>query len=215
MPAARSRVQRRRVGADVVLPGRDLPAASTAWTVVFHAAAGNLIENAVRHNVDGGRVHVETRTTADGATLRITNDGPVIPDDGVDDSSSHSEECVSAPTRKTAPDSDSRSSNPSATHMTRTSTQAANPTEDSPSPSSSHRTPLPRCPESVLPARPRAGKLRLVDPSAHVSASMNTRRAPQSVSYDTEKRAGTGYCTPATDVSPPTAPVATYPRKCR
>jgi signal transduction histidine kinase len=47
--------------------------------------AGNLIENAVRHNVAGGHVRVETRTTGEGATLRVSNDGAVIPPDRVDD----------------------------------------------------------------------------------------------------------------------------------
>jgi signal transduction histidine kinase len=39
----------------------------------------NLVENAVRHNIPGGRVDVLTRTSAGRATFTITNSGPVIP----------------------------------------------------------------------------------------------------------------------------------------
>jgi signal transduction histidine kinase len=39
----------------------------------------NLVSNAVRHNVAGGRVDVVTRTAAGRAVLRIANTGPVIP----------------------------------------------------------------------------------------------------------------------------------------
>jgi signal transduction histidine kinase len=40
---------------------------------------GNLVENAVRHNVDGGWVTVETGTSDAGAWLSVTNTGPVLP----------------------------------------------------------------------------------------------------------------------------------------
>ena len=44
----------------------------------------NLVDNAIRHNVPGGRVQVWT-TMADGrATSRITNAGTVIPPDELD-----------------------------------------------------------------------------------------------------------------------------------
>jgi signal transduction histidine kinase len=39
----------------------------------------NLIENAVHHNVPGGRVRVITGTRPDGSFLSVTNDGAVIP----------------------------------------------------------------------------------------------------------------------------------------
>ena len=39
----------------------------------------NLVENAVRHNVPGGRVWVETTTGAYGVTLRVANTGPMVP----------------------------------------------------------------------------------------------------------------------------------------
>jgi signal transduction histidine kinase len=39
----------------------------------------NLVDNAVRHNVTGGWVHVATDTAADRARLVVTNTGPAVP----------------------------------------------------------------------------------------------------------------------------------------
>ena len=39
----------------------------------------NLVDNAIRHNVDGGSLAVTTRTTGDRAVLTVSNTGPVIP----------------------------------------------------------------------------------------------------------------------------------------
>ena len=44
---------------------------------------GNLVDNAVRHNVDGGEVKVVTRSGPDGAVLAVTNTGPQIRPDEV------------------------------------------------------------------------------------------------------------------------------------
>ncbi|MGV9302093.1 sensor histidine kinase [Nonomuraea sp. NPDC004354] len=38
----------------------------------------NLVDNALRHNVDGGHVHVATGTSAGRAVLTVTNTGPVV-----------------------------------------------------------------------------------------------------------------------------------------
>lgn len=47
--------------------------------------AGNLIDNAVRHNViDGGWISVRTGLRAGCPTLRVTNSGPPIPPDQID-----------------------------------------------------------------------------------------------------------------------------------
>ncbi len=47
--------------------------------------AGNLVENAVRHNVDGGCVHLRTCTTPDGrARLVVANTGPALRPDEVE-----------------------------------------------------------------------------------------------------------------------------------
>jgi signal transduction histidine kinase len=43
--------------------------------------AANLLDNAVRHNVADGWVHVETATVNGSATLRVTNSGPWIADE--------------------------------------------------------------------------------------------------------------------------------------
>ena len=45
--------------------------------------AGNLVENAVRHNVRGGWVRVDTGTVEGRARLEVSNSGPVIPPDAV------------------------------------------------------------------------------------------------------------------------------------
>lgn len=39
----------------------------------------NLVDNAITHNVEGGRIRVSTRSNDDSAMLTITNSGPVIP----------------------------------------------------------------------------------------------------------------------------------------
>ena len=47
--------------------------------------AGNLVENAVRHNLDGGSVEAATGTTPEGrAWLSVANTGPVVPADEVE-----------------------------------------------------------------------------------------------------------------------------------
>jgi signal transduction histidine kinase len=45
---------------------------------------GNLLDNAIRYNHDGGWVQVQTRTRGTRAVLAISNTGPVVPDDAVD-----------------------------------------------------------------------------------------------------------------------------------
>jgi signal transduction histidine kinase len=45
---------------------------------------GNLLDNAIRYNLDGGRVDVETRSRGTRAELAISNTGPVVPEDAVD-----------------------------------------------------------------------------------------------------------------------------------
>ncbi len=43
----------------------------------------NLVENAVRHNVDGGAVEVRTASAAGRSTVEVRNDGPAVPPDAV------------------------------------------------------------------------------------------------------------------------------------
>jgi signal transduction histidine kinase len=45
---------------------------------------GNLLDNAIHYNVDGGRVDLETRTRGTRAELAVSNTGPVVPEDAVD-----------------------------------------------------------------------------------------------------------------------------------
>jgi signal transduction histidine kinase len=45
---------------------------------------GNLLDNAVRYNVEGGRVDVETCVRGTQAVLMIRNSGPVVPEEAVD-----------------------------------------------------------------------------------------------------------------------------------
>jgi signal transduction histidine kinase len=47
--------------------------------ILLERIAQNLIENAIRHNVKGGWVHVSTSTVDGRARLTVTNTGPVIP----------------------------------------------------------------------------------------------------------------------------------------
>jgi signal transduction histidine kinase len=60
-------------------------------TVVAHAdpalltsLIGNLLDNAIRYNLDGGRVDVGTRRHGPRAVLEISNTGPAVPQDAVD-----------------------------------------------------------------------------------------------------------------------------------
>jgi signal transduction histidine kinase len=58
----------------------DLRAAPTTGDpVLLERVVQNLVENAVRHNVPGGRVGVATATRGDTAELTVTNTGPVVP----------------------------------------------------------------------------------------------------------------------------------------
>jgi signal transduction histidine kinase len=56
------------------------PAWTTGDTRLIESLVGNLVSNAIRHNLPSGRLNVFTFTTAGRATFRIANTGPVIPD---------------------------------------------------------------------------------------------------------------------------------------
>jgi hypothetical protein len=51
--------------------------------VLLHRMVANLIENAIRHNVDGGHLDLRTASDPGTATLEIANTGPVVPADQV------------------------------------------------------------------------------------------------------------------------------------
>ncbi|WP_447644507.1 sensor histidine kinase [Nocardioides zeae] len=60
-----------------------LPAPVLGVPALLEHLVGNLVENAHRHNVDGGSVIVRTAATAGGARLEVLNTGPVLAPDVV------------------------------------------------------------------------------------------------------------------------------------
>jgi signal transduction histidine kinase len=62
---------------------RTAPAPAHGDPVLLERVAGNLLENAVRHNIVGGWVEVCTAATATTAELRVASSGPEIPGDRV------------------------------------------------------------------------------------------------------------------------------------
>jgi len=54
-------------------------APATGDPSLAESLAANLVDNAVRHNVPGGRVEVSTTMTDGRAVIRVSNTGPVIP----------------------------------------------------------------------------------------------------------------------------------------
>jgi hypothetical protein len=54
------------------------PAATLGDTALLERVAGNLVENAVRHNVPGGWVELHTESGPTGAVLRVTASGAVV-----------------------------------------------------------------------------------------------------------------------------------------
>ena len=54
-----------------------------AWTAgdasLVERLADNLVSNAIRHNLAGGRIEVATRTEPGRAVLAVTNTGPLVP----------------------------------------------------------------------------------------------------------------------------------------
>lgn len=55
------------------------PARTSGDPLLVERLVANLIENAVRHNMPGGRLDIATRTTAGHAIFAIANTGPMIP----------------------------------------------------------------------------------------------------------------------------------------
>lgn len=54
------------------------PAPAVGDPALLERVAGNLLENAVRHNIDGGWIDVRTSATAEWATLRVSSSGAHI-----------------------------------------------------------------------------------------------------------------------------------------
>jgi signal transduction histidine kinase len=55
------------------------PAGAEGNPQLLERLVANLIDNAIGHNVAGGRVGITTATSSAGAVLSVANDGPVIP----------------------------------------------------------------------------------------------------------------------------------------
>ncbi|WP_433796932.1 sensor histidine kinase [Actinoplanes sp. CA-252034] len=60
------------------------PAPLTADPRLLGSLIANLVDNAVRHNVPGGRVEVETSAAGGAARLVVRNSGPVVPPAEID-----------------------------------------------------------------------------------------------------------------------------------
>ncbi|SFS66966.1 sensor histidine kinase [Saccharopolyspora flava] len=63
---------------------RIAPACAVGDPALLERVAGNLLENAVRHNVDGGWLEVSTCGDPQWTTLRVASSGPQIPAESVD-----------------------------------------------------------------------------------------------------------------------------------
>jgi signal transduction histidine kinase len=59
------------------------PAPLSGDPTLVELLVANLVENALRHNVAGGKVHLFTAAEADGAILTVTNTGALVPDAAV------------------------------------------------------------------------------------------------------------------------------------
>ncbi len=60
------------------------PAPLDGDPLLVERLVANLVTNAVRHNVPGGRVEIRTGATHGAAVLSVTNTGPLIPPTEVD-----------------------------------------------------------------------------------------------------------------------------------
>ncbi len=69
---------------DLAAVARDVLLARRAEARRHDLRIANLVDNAIRHNVPGGRIAVETATTARGATLSVGNSGPEVPPAEID-----------------------------------------------------------------------------------------------------------------------------------
>jgi signal transduction histidine kinase len=56
------------------------PAAAQGDRALIERLCDNLVSNAIRHNVPGGRIEVTTTTAAGGAMLSVANTGPAVAD---------------------------------------------------------------------------------------------------------------------------------------
>ena len=67
----------------IVVTSSYAPAAVLGDRGLLERLVGNLVENGVRHNIDGGWVRVDAGTVGDQARLQVMSGGPVVPADEV------------------------------------------------------------------------------------------------------------------------------------
>jgi signal transduction histidine kinase len=80
--AAVSAVQREADDRSIAITTSYAPAAVLGDSGLLERLVGNLVENAVRHNVDGGWIRVDTGTVAGRSRLQVMSTGaPVAPED--------------------------------------------------------------------------------------------------------------------------------------
>lgn len=60
------------------------PAVLAGDPVLLERLVANLVDNAMRYNVSGGNVRIETRTVDGRATLLVANTGPIVAPDAID-----------------------------------------------------------------------------------------------------------------------------------
>lgn len=72
------------------------PALVAGNAALLERLVGNLVENALAYNHEGGWIEVSTRQTREGAELHVTNSGPVVPAESID--------ALFQPFRRLAPD---------------------------------------------------------------------------------------------------------------
>lgn len=68
---------------DVEVSARLSPASVSGDPRLLERLVSNLVNNAIRYNIAGGRVEVETGTGSSGATLTVVNTGPLVPEDEI------------------------------------------------------------------------------------------------------------------------------------
>jgi signal transduction histidine kinase len=78
--ARHAEIQRRTLRVDATLD----PAPALGDPRLAERLVGNLVDNAMRHNLPGGWVQVQTSTGAGGAELAVANSGPAVPPAEVD-----------------------------------------------------------------------------------------------------------------------------------
>jgi signal transduction histidine kinase len=76
----RQEAERRDIRIDAALAA----APATGDPSLVESLVANLVDNAIRHNRDGGRVEISTAITGGLAVVSVSNTGPLIPPDEVD-----------------------------------------------------------------------------------------------------------------------------------